>query len=70
MSAVYYLQVSARLFILDVSGNPMCDSADNYRFFLLYHLRSLKALDGAPVVRVLAELGDIDRLHALRLHMH
>ena len=47
----------------------MCDSADNYRFFLLYHLRSLKALDGAPVVRVTYYsllVSDIDRLHEER----
>jgi len=35
--------------ILDLSGNPVVE-ADNYRLFMIYHLSTLKAFDGTPVV--------------------
>ena len=37
--------------ILDMCGNPVAKESDNYRLFVVYHLKSLKALDGSAVVR-------------------
>lgn len=31
-------------------GNPVAKESDNYRLFVVYHLKSLKALDGSAVV--------------------
>lgn len=38
------------LIILDMSGNRIVWKQDNYRLFVLFHLPSLKALDGTSVV--------------------
>lgn len=38
------------LVILDMYGNPVATEADNYRLFVIYHLKTLKALDGNAVV--------------------
>ena len=31
-------------------GNPVATRTDNYRLFVIYHLKSLKALDGTAIV--------------------
>ena len=38
------------LVILDLCGNPLAASTKNYRLFVVYHVTSLKALDGVAVV--------------------
>ena len=52
VTCVYYivLQSLASLLILDLCGNPVATSMDNYRLFIVYHLRTLKALDGSAFV--------------------
>ncbi|PIK59195.1 hypothetical protein BSL78_03892 [Apostichopus japonicus] len=35
--------------ILDLCGNPVSRESENYRLFVVYHLRTLKALDGIAV---------------------
>ena len=39
------------LIILDLYGNPLLDKLDNCRIYVVFHLPSLKALDGIAVVR-------------------
>ena len=34
-------------------GNPIVRSTENYRLFVIYHLKALKALDGTTIVRLL-----------------
>ncbi|KAH9489094.1 Leucine-rich repeat-containing protein 9 [Bulinus truncatus] len=46
---VFLLKPLPNLVILDMYGNPMVTSVENYRLFVIYHLRSLKALDGSPI---------------------
>ena len=38
------------LVILDLYGNPVASETDNYRLFIIYHLKNLKALDGSAIV--------------------
>lgn len=40
----------SNLVILDLFGNPVAMDTDNYRLFIIYHLKNLKALDGAAIV--------------------
>ena len=47
---VFYLKNLLHLVILDLYGNPVVSSTDNYRLFVIYHLKSLKALDGTAIV--------------------
>ena len=47
---MYYSQNLPNLVILDLGGNPVATSADNYRLFVIYHLKCLKALDGTAIV--------------------
>ena len=47
---VFVLKNLAALVILDLFGNPVVKSADNYRLFVIYHLKALKALDGLAIV--------------------
>ena len=48
---VYSMQPLPNFVILDMCGNPVAKESDNYRLFVVYHLKSLKALDGSAVVR-------------------
>lgn len=43
------LQACQNLLILDISDNPVISSNSNYRMFVIYHLSTLKALDGQTV---------------------
>lgn len=38
------------LIILDLYGNPLLEKLENYRIYVVFHLPSLKALDGIAVV--------------------
>jgi hypothetical protein len=42
------LSVLPLLVILDLEGNPLVAAAEDYKHLLLYRLRHLKVLDGAP----------------------
>ncbi|XP_069116712.1 leucine-rich repeat-containing protein 9-like isoform X2 [Argopecten irradians] len=46
---VFYLKLLANLVILDLFGNPVATEIDNYRLFVIYHLKNLKALDGVAI---------------------
>ncbi|XP_070181590.1 leucine-rich repeat-containing protein 9-like isoform X2 [Littorina saxatilis] len=46
---VFLLKQLPNLVILDMYGNPVATEADNYRLFVIYHLKTLKALDGNAV---------------------
>ncbi|XP_066854581.1 leucine-rich repeat-containing protein 9 isoform X2 [Anser cygnoides] len=46
---MYHLKSLTNLIILDMSGNTIVWKQDNYRLFVLFHLPSLKALDGIRV---------------------
>ena len=48
--AMIYFQSLSNLIILDMHGNPLVTGAENYRLFVIYHLKSLKALDGTTIV--------------------
>ncbi|KAI4885617.1 hypothetical protein NFI96_019058, partial [Prochilodus magdalenae] len=48
---IYHLKVLTNLIILDLYGNPLMEKLENYRVYVLFHLPSLKALDGITVVR-------------------
>ena len=47
---VFVLKNLPSLVILDLFGNPVVNAADNYRLFVIYHLKALKALDGNAIV--------------------
>jgi len=44
--------VLSNLVILDLFGNPVASEIDNYRLFVIYHLKNLKALDGTAIVSI------------------
>ncbi|KAK2853136.1 hypothetical protein Q7C36_008337 [Tachysurus vachellii] len=46
---IYHLKPLSNLIILDLYGNPLTRALDNYRAYVIFHLPSLKALDGTPV---------------------
>ncbi|KAK3093172.1 hypothetical protein FSP39_012192 [Pinctada imbricata] len=46
---VFFLKVLTSLVILDLYGNPVASETDNYRLFIIYHLKNLKALDGSAI---------------------
>ncbi|XP_053357223.1 leucine-rich repeat-containing protein 9 [Clarias gariepinus] len=46
---IYYLKTLSNLVILDLYGNPLTRTLDNYRAYVIFHLPALKALDGTAV---------------------
>ncbi|XP_070698683.1 leucine-rich repeat-containing protein 9 [Pempheris klunzingeri] len=46
---IYYLKGLTSLIILDLYGNPLLEKLENYRIYVVFHLPSLKALDGVAV---------------------
>uniref|UniRef100_UPI0037E8E735 leucine-rich repeat-containing protein 9 n=1 Tax=Semicossyphus pulcher TaxID=241346 RepID=UPI0037E8E735 len=46
---IYYLKGLTNLIILDLYGNPLLERLENYRIYVVFHLPSLKALDGIAV---------------------
>uniref|UniRef100_A0A3B4XI37 Leucine rich repeat containing 9 n=1 Tax=Seriola lalandi dorsalis TaxID=1841481 RepID=A0A3B4XI37_SERLL len=46
---IYYLKGLTNLIILDLYGNPLVERLENYRIYVVFHLPSLKALDGIEV---------------------
>uniref|UniRef100_A0A671WDP9 Leucine rich repeat containing 9 n=1 Tax=Sparus aurata TaxID=8175 RepID=A0A671WDP9_SPAAU len=46
---IYYLKGLTNLIILDLYGNPLLEKLENYRIYVVFHLPSLKALDGIEV---------------------
>ncbi|XP_010216399.1 PREDICTED: leucine-rich repeat-containing protein 9-like [Tinamus guttatus] len=46
---IHHLKGLTNLIILDMNGNLIVWKQDNYRLFVLFHLPSLKALDGTAV---------------------
>ncbi|XP_034051302.1 leucine-rich repeat-containing protein 9 isoform X2 [Thalassophryne amazonica] len=45
---IYHLKILTNLIILDLYGNPL-EKVENYRMYVVFHLPSLKALDGLAV---------------------
>uniref|UniRef100_A0A8B9JS32 Leucine-rich repeat-containing protein 9-like n=1 Tax=Astyanax mexicanus TaxID=7994 RepID=A0A8B9JS32_ASTMX len=43
---IYHLKVLTSLIILDLYGNPLVEKLESYRIYVVFHLPSLKALDG------------------------
>ncbi|XP_035387169.1 leucine-rich repeat-containing protein 9 isoform X2 [Electrophorus electricus] len=46
---IYHLKALSSLIILDLLGNPLVKKLENYRAYVVFHLPSLKALDGVAV---------------------
>ncbi|XP_034077932.1 leucine-rich repeat-containing protein 9 isoform X1 [Gymnodraco acuticeps] len=46
---IYFLKGLTNLIILDLYGNPLLEKLENYRIYAVFHLPSLKALDGVAV---------------------
>uniref|UniRef100_A0A8C4XE44 Leucine rich repeat containing 9 n=1 Tax=Erpetoichthys calabaricus TaxID=27687 RepID=A0A8C4XE44_ERPCA len=46
---IYHLKGLSNLIILDLFGNPIVQNQENYRLFVIFHLPTLKALDGSAV---------------------
>ncbi|XP_050982867.1 leucine-rich repeat-containing protein 9 [Labeo rohita] len=46
---IYHLKALSSLIILDLYGNPLVNKLENYRIYMVFHLPSLKALDGVAV---------------------
>uniref|UniRef100_A0A8C2F6D9 Leucine rich repeat containing 9 n=1 Tax=Cyprinus carpio TaxID=7962 RepID=A0A8C2F6D9_CYPCA len=46
---IYHLKALSSLIILDLYGNPLVKKLENYRIYMVFHLPSLKALDGVAV---------------------
>lgn len=48
--APFSCQGMTNLIILDLNGNPLLEKLENYRIYVVFHLPTLKALDGIAVV--------------------
>ncbi|XP_041928695.1 leucine-rich repeat-containing protein 9 [Alosa sapidissima] len=46
---IYNLKVLTNLIILDLYGNPLLEKLESYRIYVVFHLPSLKALNGVAV---------------------
>ncbi|CAG2238484.1 Leucine-rich repeat-containing protein 9 [Mytilus edulis] len=46
---IFFLKTLPNLVIIDLYGNPVVHEMDNYRLFIIYHLKTLKALDGLAI---------------------
>ncbi|MBN3307733.1 LRRC9 protein, partial [Amia calva] len=46
---VHHIKGLSNLVILDLYGNPFTEQQENYRIFVIFHLPSLRALDGTAV---------------------
>ncbi|KAM6969606.1 leucine-rich repeat-containing protein 9 [Tautogolabrus adspersus] len=46
---IYFLKALSNLIILDLYGNPLLERLENYRIYVVFHLPSLRALDGIAV---------------------
>ncbi|XP_013396331.1 leucine-rich repeat-containing protein 9 [Lingula anatina] len=46
---IFYLKNLSNFLILEMYGNPVVSETDNYRLFVIYHLKPLKALDGLAI---------------------
>ncbi|XP_074547471.1 leucine-rich repeat-containing protein 9 isoform X2 [Halichoeres trimaculatus] len=46
---IYFLKGLSNLIILDLYGNPLLEQLENYRIYVVFHLPSLRALDGIAV---------------------
>ncbi|XP_036398728.1 leucine-rich repeat-containing protein 9 [Megalops cyprinoides] len=46
---IYHLKSLTNLIILDLYGNPVVEKQHNYRIYVVFHIPSLKALDGVAV---------------------
>ncbi|XP_028821542.1 leucine-rich repeat-containing protein 9-like isoform X2 [Denticeps clupeoides] len=46
---IYHLKALTNLIILDLYGNPLVERQVNYRMYVVFHLPSLRALDGVTV---------------------
>ncbi|XP_062326280.1 leucine-rich repeat-containing protein 9 [Osmerus eperlanus] len=46
---IYHLKALTNLIILDLFGNPLVEKLEHYRIYVVFHLPSLKALDGIAV---------------------
>ncbi|XP_074662952.1 leucine-rich repeat-containing protein 9-like [Tubulanus polymorphus] len=46
---IFYLKQLPNFVILDLYGNPVTKESEHYRLFIIYHLKSVKALDGIAV---------------------
>uniref|UniRef100_A0A8B9JSA5 Leucine-rich repeat-containing protein 9-like n=1 Tax=Astyanax mexicanus TaxID=7994 RepID=A0A8B9JSA5_ASTMX len=49
ISVISFLKVLTSLIILDLYGNPLVEKLESYRIYVVFHLPSLKALDGTAV---------------------
>lgn len=50
----FFEQGLTNLIILSLDGNPLAEQLDSYRTYVVFHLPTLKALDGIAVVRTRA----------------
>ncbi|XP_040925180.1 leucine-rich repeat-containing protein 9 isoform X2 [Betta splendens] len=46
---IYHLKGLTNIIILDLYGNPLLEKLENYRIYVVFHVPSLKALDGIAV---------------------
>lgn len=52
---LFFEQGLTNLIILSLDGNPLAEQLDSYRTYVVFHLSTLKALDGVAVVRSSAD---------------
>eukprot|EP00795_Rhopilema_esculentum_P008396 gene8396-14373_t len=49
MREIFHLKNIQSLAILDLIGNPITGESSDYRIFIIYHIQSLRALDGKAI---------------------
>lgn len=51
----FFCQGLTNLIILSLDGNPLVEQLESYRTYVVFHLPTLKALDGIAVVKATSQ---------------
>ena len=63
---IYSLSDLSNIAILDLKGNDICNTINNYRYYTIFCMKSLRMLDGKSVIN--KEIEESSSMYGGRLH--